>query len=287
MKIPMSWLNDYTDIRGISPKEYAHALTMTGSKVEGIENIGAEIDNVVTGKILDIQPHQDSDHLVICQIDVGGETLQIVTGAPNVRVGQIVPVAKHMSHLPGGVVIKKGKLRGVESNGMLCSHEELGLTSADLGYEPEYGILILPEDTQIGMDIKDYFGLNEEVVEFEITSNRPDCFSVIGLARETAVTFGKPFSVHKPEFHENTENIADTLSVVVENQEKCLRYCARMVKNVKIGPSPKWMVSTPSGTINSPAVAGATAYRVYVPVGSWVFSSTLERIMALPSLMTT
>lgn len=243
MKVPMSWFNDYTDITGVTPKEYAHALTMTGSKVEGVENIGAGIDNVVTGKILDIQPHENSDHLVICQIDVGTETLQIVTGAPNVKVGQIVPVAKHMSHLPGGVVIKKGKLRGVISNGMLCSHEELGLTAGDLGYEPEYGILILPEDTAVGMDIKDYFGLNEEVVEFEITSNRPDCFSVIGLARETAVTFGKPFAVKKPEFHENSENIADTLTVEVENKDKCLRYCARMVKNVKIGPSPKWLAA--------------------------------------------
>ena len=241
MKVPMSWFNDYTDITGITPKEYAHALTMTGSKVEGIENIGAEIDNVVTGKILDIQPHENSDHLVICQIDVGTETLQIVTGAPNVKVGQIVPVAKHMSHLPGGVVIKKGKLRGAESNGMLCSHEELGLTISDLGYEPEYGILILSEDTPVGMDIKDYFGLNEEVVEFEITSNRPDCFSVIGLARETAVTFGKPFAIKKPEFHESGEKITDMLSVEVHNTDKCLRYCARMVKNVKIGPSPKWL----------------------------------------------
>lgn len=241
MKVPMSWFNDYTDITGVTPKEYAHALTMTGSKVEGIENIGKEIDNVVTGKIIGIKPHTDSDHLVICQIDVGSETLQIVTGAPNVQVGQIVPVAKHVAHLPGGVVIKKGKLRGVESNGMLCSHEELGLTAGDLGYEPEYGILILPGDTPVGMDIKDYFGLNEEVVEFEITSNRPDCFSVIGLARETAVTFGKPFTVKKPEFHENQENIADTLSVEVQNKEKCLRYCARMVKNVQIGPSPRWL----------------------------------------------
>lgn len=242
MKVPMSWFSDYTDISGISPKEYNEALTMTGSKVETVENMGEDIKNVVTGKILEVTEHPDSDHMVICKVDVGDEVLQIVTGAPNVKVGQIVPVAKNDSYLPGGIHIKTGKLRGVESFGMLCSHEELGLTEADLSWEPEYGILILPEDTQIGMDIKDFFGLNEDVIEFEITSNRPDCFSVIGLARETAATFKRPFSVKKPEFSENGENIADTVSVTVENPDKCLRYCAKMVKNVKIGPSPSWMV---------------------------------------------
>lgn len=244
MKVPMSWFNDYTDISGITPKEYAHALTMTGSKVEGIENMGGEIENVVTGKVLTCQMHPDSDHLHVCTVDAGtGEALQIVCGAPNVKEGIIVPVALHGSKLPGGVTIKKGKLRGVESNGMLCSHEELGLTDADLGYTPEYGILILEEGTPVGMDIKDYFGINEDVVEFEITSNRPDCFSVIGLARETAVTFKKPFNIPKPTFKENNENIANTLTVEVKNPEKCMRYSAKMVKNVKIGPSPKWMVT--------------------------------------------
>ena len=243
MKVPMSWFSDYTDITGVTPKEYAHALTMTGSKVEGVENMGGGISNVVTGKILEIKPHENSDHLVICMVDVGDEVLQIVTGAPNVKEGQIVPVAKHNSTLPGGVTIKKGKLRGVESNGMLCSHEELGISEADLGYEPEYGILVLPPDTKIGMDIRDYFGINEEVVEFEITSNRPDCFSVIGLARETAVTFRKPFNVKKPEYSENSENINDVISVEVKNTDKCLRYSAKMVKNVKIGPSPKWLAA--------------------------------------------
>ena len=241
MKVPMSWFNDYTDISGVTPKEYNDALTMTGSKVETIENMGESIKNVVTGKILEITDHPDSDHMVICKVDVGDEVLQIVTGAPNVKVGQIVPVAKNDSYLPGGVHIKTGKLRGVESCGMLCSHEELGLSESDLSWEPEYGILILPGDTQIGVDIKDIFGLNENVVEFEITSNRPDCFSVIGLARETAATFKKPFAVKKPEFTENSENISDTISVTVENPDKCLRYCARMVKNVKIAPSPAWL----------------------------------------------
>lgn len=241
MKVPMSWINDYTDISGVTPREYDHALTMTGSKVECVEDIGKDIDRVVTGKINSITPHPDSDHLVICMVDVGNEVLQIVTGAPNVKEGQIVPVALDGSSLPNNVKIKKGKLRGVESNGMLCSHDELGLTASDLGYEPEYGILVLSPDTPIGTDIKDIFGLNEQVVEFEITSNRPDCFSVIGLARETALTFDKPFNVPTPVFHENSENICDKLSVEVKNSEKCLRYCARMVKNVKIGPSPKWL----------------------------------------------
>ena len=242
MKVPMSWFGDYTDISGVTPKEYNDALTMSGSKVETIENMGKDIKNVVTGKILEIEKHPDSDHMVICKVDAGDGILQIVTGAPNVKVGQIVPVAKNDSYLPGGVHIKTGKLRGVESQGMLCSHEELGLSESDLSWTPEYGILVLPEDTEIGKDIKDIFGLNEEVVEFEITSNRPDCFSVIGLARETAATFKKPFSVKKPQFSENSENITDTISVTVENPDKCLRYCARMVKNVKIGPSPAWMV---------------------------------------------
>lgn len=243
MKVPMSWFNDYTDISGVSPKEYDHVLTMTGSKVEEVVNLGKDIDKVVTGKLLEVSPHENSDHLVICKVDIGnGEPIQIVTGAPNVAPGQIVPTALHGSMLPGGVSIKRGKLRGVESNGMLCSADELGITPQELGFEPEYGILVLPEGTPVGMDIKDYFGLNEEVVEFEITSNRPDCFSVIGLARETAASFKKPFHVKPPVIHENSENINDYLKVNVENKEKCLRYSARMVKNVKIGPSPKWMV---------------------------------------------
>ena len=242
MKLPMSWLSDYMDMTGITPKEYADRLTMTGSKVEGVENVGAELDKVVAGKVLECEPHPDSDHLSVCKVDAGtGEVLQIVCGAPNVKAGIKVPVALHGSTLPGGVKIKKGKLRGVLSNGMLCSHDELGITEGLLGYEPEYGILILSDDTEIGTDIKDIFGLNDNVVEFEITSNRPDCFSVIGLARESALTFDKNFTIPEVKFSENSEKIEDTLSVEVEDKDKCQRYCARMVKNVKIGPSPKWM----------------------------------------------
>ena len=153
-----------------------------------------------------------------------------MTGATNVKVGQIVPVALHKSRIAGGVQIEKGKLRGVASNGMLCSHEELGLTPADLGYEPEYGILILDPDTPIGKDIKEVFGMNETVIEFEITSNRPDCQSVIGLARETAVTFDRPFTLHTPKADGNGENVADFAKVDVLDMAYCPRYCARMVK---------------------------------------------------------
>ncbi len=242
MKLPMSWLSDYMDMTGITPKEYADRLTMTGSKVEGVENLGEELDKVVVGKVLECEPHPDSDHLSVCQVDAGtGEVLQIVCGAPNVKAGIKVPVALHGSTLPGGVKIKKGKLRGVMSNGMLCSNDELGITEGLLGYEPEYGILILSDDIEIGTDIKDVFGLNDNVVEFEITSNRPDCFSIIGLARESALTFDKKFTIPEVKFSENNDKIEDTLSVSVEDKDKCLRYCARMVKNVKIGPSPKWM----------------------------------------------
>ena len=225
----------------VTPKEYADAMTMSGSKVEGYESMGESIKNVVTGKVLTCEDHPDSDHLHITTVDAGtGETLQIVCGAPNCKAGIIVPVALVGAELPGGK-IKKGKIRGVESSGMLCSHDELGITEDMLGYEPEYGILILPEDTPIGKDIRDIFGMNETVVEFEITSNRPDCFSIIGLARETAATFGKKFTIPEVKFNENSENIADTISVEVLDKDKCKRYCARMVKNVKIAPSPSWM----------------------------------------------
>ncbi len=240
MNLPMSWLNDYMDIN-VTPKEYSDRMTMSGSKVEGFENMGENVQNVVAGKVLTCEDHPDSDHLHVCTVDAGtGEVLQIVCGAPNVKAGIIVPTALVGATLPDGK-IKKGKLRGVESFGMLCSHDELSITEDMLGYEPEYGILILPDDTPVGKDIRDIFGMNETVVEFEITSNRPDCFSIIGLARETAATFDKKFTIPEVKFTEDDENIADTISVDVLDKDKCQRYCARMVKNVKIGPSPSWM----------------------------------------------
>lgn len=242
MDLPMSWLSDYTDITGVTPKEYSDKMTMSGSKVEGVENLGKDIDKVVVGKVLECEMHPDSDHLHVCMVDVGeGEPIQIVCGAPNVAVGQKVPVALNGAILPEGIKIKKGKLRGVMSNGMICSHDELGIEPSRLGYEPEYGILVLDENAEIGNDVKDLFGLNENVVEFEITSNRPDCFSIIGLARETAATFKKPFSVPTPKVKEVGGDINDMLSVEILDKDKCKRYCARAVKNVKIGPSPKWM----------------------------------------------
>ncbi len=242
MNLPMSWLGDYTDISGVTPKEYADKMTMSGSKVEGVENLGKDIDKVVVGKVLSCEDHPDSDHLHVCMVDVAeDEPIQIVCGAPNVAAGQKVPVALNGSTLPGDIKIKKGKLRGVMSNGMICSHEELGIEASRLGYEPEYGILVLPEDAVIGSDVKDLFGLNENVVEFEITSNRPDCFSIIGLARETAATFKKDFNVPVSTFTEVGGDINDMLAVEIADKDKCKRYCARAVKNVKIEPSPKWM----------------------------------------------
>ncbi len=238
MKVPMSWLNEFTDVNDIGMKEYMHELTMSGSKVEGYETVCGEVSNVVIGKIEKIDPHPDADKLRVCQVNVGTEVIQIVTGAPNVQEGDVVPVALHGSSLVGGIKIKKGKLRGVESNGMLCSDEELGVNIND---EKATGIWILDPSLPIGADAVEALGLKEDIVEFEITSNRPDCLSVIGLARETAATFKRPLKVKEAKYHENDEDIDDYLSVCVEDNQKCYRYAAKVVKNVKIEPSPEWM----------------------------------------------
>ena len=241
MNLSMKWLADYVKV-DVDAKKYCYDLTMTGSKVEGYEVEGENIKNVVVGKLLSVVPHENSDHLVVCQVDVGAqEPIQIVTGANNVKAGDLVPVALDGSDLPNGVHIKKGKLRGVESNGMLCSLGELGLTKHDFPYAIEDGIFILEEDCKPGDDIREAIGLNDTSVEFEITSNRPDCLSVIGLARETAATYGIPFETPKPEYNGIRGNVTDSLNVVVENEELCKRYIGGMVKNVKIGPSPRWM----------------------------------------------
>ena len=237
MRLPLSWLKDYMNTDGIENAEYMHKMTMSGSIVEGIENAADEFKNVVTGKILKIEKHLDADKLVVCQVDVGEDApIQIVTGATNVFEGAVVPVAKHKSTLPGGVKITKGKLRGVESFGMMCSTDELGISE-----ERATGILILSDDTPIGEDITKVLGLDENVAEFEITSNRPDCMSIIGLARETAATFNRPFNVNVPQVKENSENAADMASVEIRNTDLCSRYIGRIVKNVKIAPSPEWM----------------------------------------------
>ena len=217
---------------------------MSGSKVEGYEIEGAEIRNVVAGRVLRMERHPDSDHLWVCQVDVGGEApVQIITGAQNVHTGDYVPVAKHKSVLPGGHKIVKGKLRGLESCGMLCSLGELGLTAHDFPYAIEDGIFILGEDCDrtLGKDIQSAIGLDDTKVEFEITSNRPDCLSIIGLAREAAATFDRPLKVEAPVVKGCGGDIHDYLSVEVLNGELCQRYMAGVVKNVKIGPSPRWM----------------------------------------------
>lgn len=241
MNLSMKWLSDFVKLK-VEPREFSEKMSLSGSKVEGWEIEGAEIKNVVVGKILSIEPHPDADKLVICQVDVGeNEPIQIVTGATNVFPGAVVPVAKDKSVLPGGKEIRKGKLRGVVSNGMLCSLGELGLTVHDFPYAIEDGIFIIEEDCQVGQDICSAIGLNDTSVEFEITPNRPDCLSVIGLAREVAVTFGKELTLHEPKIQHETGDIHKMLSVTVQNPHLCQRYVARMVKNIKIGPSPLWM----------------------------------------------
>lgn len=240
MNLPMSWLKDYVDI-DITPEEYAARMTMSGSKVEAIEKIGEDIQNVVVAKILSIEKHPNADSLQVCQIDFGDEKVQIVTGATNIHEGDYIPVARHGAKLPGGITIKKSKLRGLESCGMMCSIEELGLTREDYPDAPEHGIFILDGEYPLGKDIKEVLGLNETVIEFEITSNRPDCLSILGLARETAVTFGKPFKY--PDIHVDEAGgvVYDYAEVEVKEPALCPRYAARVVKNVKIEPSPRWM----------------------------------------------
>lgn len=243
MNLSMKWLSDYVDVGHVTPREFAEAMTMSGSKVESWEQEGSEIRNVVVGKVDEIVRHPDSDHLFICQIDIGkSEPVQIVTGAQNVHAGDFVPAALHDSYLPGGTHIKKGKLRGEVSNGMLCSVSELGLTANDFPYAIEDGIFIMQEpDMKPGQDIQSALGLNDMCVEFEITSNRPDCLSVLGLAREAAITFDRPFNVKQPVVKNTTEDIHSKLAVEVTAPDLCLRYAARMVKNIKVDPSPRWM----------------------------------------------
>ncbi|MBQ2765483.1 MAG: phenylalanine--tRNA ligase subunit beta [Clostridia bacterium] len=245
MNLSLEWARDYVDLDGITPKEYCDRLTATGSKVEGYEILGEDIENVVAGKVISLERHPDSDHLWICQIDIGEDApVQIVTGAQNVFAGAMVPVAKAPSKLPGGINIKAGKLRGVPSNGMLCSIGELNLTTHDMPGAIEDGIFIMDGiDCKPGDDIHDVLKLSDTVVEFEITSNRPDCLSVLGLARETAVSFDREFKPTAPvvTYKNDGDKIENYLSVDVKNAELCPRYTARVVKNVKIEPSPLWL----------------------------------------------
>ena len=240
MDLSLRWLGDYVDT-GVTPKQFCDAMTMSGSKVECYSEEADYITNCVVGKILEIVKHPDADKLQICQVDVGGRTVQIVTAATNVFVGALVPVALDNSTLANGIKIKKGKLRGVVSEGMMCSVAELGVTVHDFPYAIEDGILIIRECCKPGDDIREALGINDTTVEFEITSNRPDCLSVIGLAREAAATFDKELHLPEPKVRHEEGNINDMLSVEVKNPNLCRRYVARMVKDIKIAPSPRWM----------------------------------------------
>ena len=245
MKLNRKWLNEeFVDLSHVSDKEYVDTMTVFGQKVETYERMDAEIRNVIVGRVESIVPHPNSDHMFICQVNVGQEELvQIVTGAQNVKQGDLVPAALHNSWLPGGVHITKGKLRGEKSNGMLCSFAELGLTQNDLPDAYADGIWILnDEDCKPGDDINLVIGNDDTIVDFEITNNRPDCYSIIGLARESAAAFGMKMRHHDPVVKgSNAGDIYDLLDVEVPAEALCNRYSSRMVANVKIGPSPKWL----------------------------------------------
>ena len=251
MNTSLSWIKRYVPDLNVTAQEYADAMTLSGTKVENYEELDRDLDKIVVGEILTCEDHPNSDHLHVCTVNVGAdEPLQIVCGAPNVAAGQKVPVVlvggrvaggHDGSKTPGGIEIKAGKLRGVESYGMICSIEELGSTHEMYPESPEYGIYVFPEDTEVGADAIDLLGLHDAVIEYEITSNRVDCYSVIGIAREAAGTFGLKF--HMPEIKEtgNDEKASDYIDVEVIDKDLCPRFTARVVKNVKIGPSPKWM----------------------------------------------
>ncbi|NLK36465.1 MAG: phenylalanine--tRNA ligase subunit beta [Epulopiscium sp.] len=242
MNIPMSWLKDYVSIEA-DIKDFVEDITLSGSKVEGYTTLAGAIQNVVTGKVKEIKPHPDADKLVITTIDAGqGKDITIVTGARNLKVGDYVPVALDNSILADGKEIHTGALRGVVSEGMLCSVQELGCDIHDFPEACEDGIYVFPEAVELGKDVTEVMDLKDDVVEFEITSNRPDCFSVVGLAREAAATYETEFRYPQIRVEEKGEgNAKDMISVEIQNPELCPRYIARVVKNVKIGPSPRWM----------------------------------------------
>ena len=246
MNLSMNWLSDFVDVKDVDIKVFCDRMTDTGSKVEGYEILGKDIENIIVSRVVKMEKHPDSDHLWICQVDIGADELsQIVTGAQNVFEGAIVPAAVPVAKLPGDLTIKAGKLRGVPSNGMLCSFGELGLDAHDCPGEFADGIWILGEEyaDRIGCDIRDVMMLNDAVVEFEITSNRPDCLSVIGLAREAGVSFDRPFSLPTPTVKGcgDGDKVENHLSVKIDCPDLCYRYTGRVVKNVRIAPSPLWL----------------------------------------------
>ena len=250
MNTSLSWIKMYVPDLDVTAQEYTDAMTLTGTKVEGFEKLDADLDKIVIGQIEKIEKHPDADKLIICQVNIGTETVQIVTGAPNVKEGDKVPVVLDGGRVagghdgkktPGGIEIKKGKLRGIDSYGMMCSIEELGSTREMYPEAPEYGIYIFPEDAVVGESAIKALGLDDVVFEYEITSNRVDCYGVLGIAREAAATFNEKFCPPVVECKGNDEKASDYVKVTVEDPKLCPRYCARVVKNVKIGPSPKWM----------------------------------------------
>jgi phenylalanyl-tRNA synthetase beta chain len=251
MDTSLSWIKAYVPDLDVTAQEYTDAMTLTGTKVEGFEELDADLDKIVVGQIEKIEKHPDADKLVVCQVNIGAEVIQIVTGAKNVFEGAKVPVVldggrvagghEPGQRVAGGIKIKKGKLRGVPSYGMMCSIEELGSTKEMYPEQPENGIYIFPEDTEVGADAIELLGLHDVVFEYEITSNRVDCYSVVGIAREAAATFNKEFKPPVVTETGNDEDVNDYIKVNVVDKELCPRYTARVVKNIKIAPSPKWM----------------------------------------------
>ena len=241
MKISMNWIRQYADIP-VSPAEYESTMIMHGTGVEGIEYLGEECQNVVVGRVLTCRDHENSDHLHVCTVDVGqGEPLQIVCGAPNVREGILVPVALIGAKLPGGHEIKKGKLRGVESCGMLCSGPEIGVPVELYPSVGDAGLLIFHEDYPLGTDVRKIFGLDDYVADFEILANRPDCLCAWGIARETSAALGTKLTLPEVTVKDVGGDIADHVQVTVEDFTRCPRYAARVIKNVRVAPSPMWL----------------------------------------------
>lgn len=252
MNTALSWIKAYVPELSCTDQEYCDAMTLTGTKVEGYERLDKNLEKIVIGQIQKIEKHPDADKLIVCQVDVGNEVIQIVTGAPNVKEGDKVPVVLDGGKVAGsahsdgplpenGIEIKAGKLRGIPSNGMMCSIEELGSTREMYPEAPENGIYIFPQDAQVGADAAEVLGLRDTVFEYEITSNRVDCYSVLGIAREAAATFDKPFLAPKVRIKNEVGDVNDYISVEVQDKDLCTRYCARVCTDVKIGPSPKWM----------------------------------------------
>ncbi len=240
MNVPMKWLTDYVDI-DCDIVTYTDKMTMSGTKVETYEQLGEEIENVVVGKILEIEKHSDADKLQVTKVDTGNTILQIVTAATNIKVNDYVPVALHGASLAGGLKIKKGKLRGVESEGMFCSIEEFGLSRDEYPEAPEHGIYIFDKEYELGYDVKSIFGLDDTIVEYEVTSNRPDCFSIIGIAREASATFNKELKLPSLSYNEIDGNPEDYAKVTIKDEKLCARYMGKIIKDVKIEPSPAWM----------------------------------------------